>query len=410
MNKYSRDIDWEIAYEYQPFVNPMSVSKESSLKKIYDEHNKLGQLYQKTKDQGWFIGYTSGHSGFCGQFSLCPTKDFDTKSKILWKDVRCGKFLFCSYYEVLLPKENDRLENNESLNSVNKTTEQLTIKKEKKIMKTNSMFNGIIEKFKKMYIPEVDNNISISMDGNLCVKRADGEVVAITPDNELISYPEEMCMSLPGIAIMKPVSQVQIGDIIKIKESYSKVLEIKPDGTLKVLGYNGVISNKRTIKDFIINNNCVNVILNYGQNLIVAGNGGMTMNPVILMLLNDNNSEENAEDNDDMLEKLILIQMMSGQNLMAGGNGGMMMNPMMFMLMDKDKSSGNKKSTLQTMMMMQMMSGQNNGMFGNMMGMGGNYTQQFQGAGEKPKTTRTKKQPRAAKKLDIVEDEKTGEE
>ena len=201
-------------------------------------------------------------------------------------------------------------------------------------MEKKSMFSSFIEKYKSQFIPEKDNTLKVSMDGNICVLTGD-EYVSIDKDNNLISYPKEMCMDMPVYLLAKPYSQVQIGDIVKINYTYAKVLKKNANGSLSCLSFSGYTQNKKEIKDFMLGQSFIKVVVNMFSNIQVNG-----FNPMILAM---------ADGNMDMKD-LMMMQMM--QN----GNAGQM-NPMLMMaMMDKDGDN----SMLETMLMMQMMGGQMN--------------------------------------------------
>lgn len=201
-------------------------------------------------------------------------------------------------------------------------------------MEKKSMFSNFIEKYKSQFIPEKDSTLKVSMDGNICVLIGN-EYVGIDNDNNLISYPEEMCMDVPVYVLTKPYAQVQVGDIVKINHSYAKVLKKNANGSLSCLSFSGYTQNKKEIKDFMLGQAFIKVVVNIFSNMQVNG-----FNPMMLVM---------ADGNMDMKD-LMMMQMM--QN----GNTGQMNTILMMAMMDKD--GGN--SMLETMMMMQMMGGQMN--------------------------------------------------
>lgn len=199
-------------------------------------------------------------------------------------------------------------------------------------MEKKSMFNSFIEKYKSQFIPEKEESLKLSMDGNICVPIG-SEYVGINADNELISYPTEMCMDVPVYIISKPFNQVQVGDIVKLNNSFLKVLRKNDNGTLQCLSFSGYSSNRREIKDFMLGQALVRVVVNMFSGMTTNG-----FNPMMLALANNENMD---------MKDLMMMQMMQGNG--AG------FNPMMLMMMDK----GGDNSIFETMMMMQMMGGQN---------------------------------------------------
>lgn len=201
-------------------------------------------------------------------------------------------------------------------------------------MEKKSMFNSFIEKYKSQFIPEKDNTLKISMDGNICVLIGN-EYVGIDNDNNLISYPEEMCINMPVYLLTKPYTQVQVGDIVKINNTYAKVLKKNTNGSLSCLSFSGYTQNKKEIKGFMLGQAFIKVVVNMFSGMQANG-----FNPMMLAM---------ADGNMD-IKDLMVMQMM--QN----GNTGQM-NPMLMMaMMDK----GGDNSMVETMMMMQMMGGQMN--------------------------------------------------
>ncbi len=217
-----------------------------------------------------------------------------------------------------------------SKNTINVSNTNKTMKP-----KTN-IFNSIVEKYKSQFMPVKADNLRISMDGKLCVP-SNGELVTITDTNELISYPEAMTLNIPVYMISKPANQVVEGDIIKhTTYSYSKVLGRTKDGKFRLLSYSGHSTYKAEVKDFMLGQALVPVVVNMFSGM--AGVNGM--NPMMMMAMSDGDI--------DMKDMMMM-------SMMSGGNMGQM-NPMMLMMMSE---KGESSSMMETMMMMQMMGGQN---------------------------------------------------
>lgn len=200
------------------------------------------------------------------------------------------------------------------------------------IMEKKSIFSNFIEKYKSQFIPEKDENLKLSMDGNVCVHVND-EYVGIDSENNLVSYPEEMCMEMPIFVIAKPHSQVEVGDIIKMNNHYAKVLKKNANGSLSCLSYSGYTQNKKEVKDFMLGQAYIKVVVNMFSNLSNCG-----FNPMMFALMDGN---MNAKD-------LMLLQMIQPNQKLGE------INPMMLMLL-ADKNENN--SMMETMLMMQMMGG-----------------------------------------------------
>ena len=201
-------------------------------------------------------------------------------------------------------------------------------------MEKKSMFSSFIEKYKSQFIPEKDESLKISLDGSICVLIGD-EYVGIDKDNNLISYPKEMCMDMPVYLLTKPYSQVQIGDIVKINNSYAKVLKKNNNNSLSCLSFSGYTQNKKEIKDFMLGQSFVKVVVNMFSNIQTNG-----FNPMILALT----------DGDVDMKDFVLMQMMQ-----SGDSN--QVNPMLLIaMMNKDENN----SMFESLLMMQMMNGQMN--------------------------------------------------
>lgn len=222
----------------------------------------------------------------------------------------------------------------------NKETINKNSKTQVSKMNKSSMLSGISEKFKSMFLPEKETDVRMSLEGTLCVNTGNNGWIGIKKGGELVSYPEEMTIEVPVYSINKPQNKVQAGDIIKNgRYSYAKVLEVKENGQLRVLSYSGYTQNKKEIKDFVMGQSMVRVVINMFN--FDSNDGGF--NPMMLAL---------AGDGDIDAKTLMLMQMMPGTKGTMQG-----MNPMMFLLLDKENNSSDM---LSTMCLMQMMQSDNN--------------------------------------------------
>lgn len=147
------------------------------------------------------------------------------------------------------------------------------------------------------------NNVRITIDGNTAVQTTQGYTV-ITKDNQLISYPEEYTLEAPIYIISKPKDQLVVGDIIVINSQYAKVIELTKDEIITI-GFNGKKNAIRATKDFLFNQEMIQVLVNPLNNvdknnilMFLATKGKKSMlpfllmnqkniNPLMLMLLSD---------------------------------------------------------------------------------------------------------------------------
>ena len=227
-------------------------------------------------------------------------------------------------------------------------------------MKSNKMMSTVLEKFKNLYMPEIAENLKISMNGQVCVP-VDGDYVSIDANGELVSFPENFTIDMPVYVISRSIDQINVNDIVARGKNYFKVTEIvkNEDGTvkdLKTIAYSGFNHTVKPVKDFMLGQKTIKVVIN-----LFNGFNGNGIDPMMLALLKDDEGEGN-----DFLMMLIAMQAMNPNS----GNGLLTtMNPMMLLALS---GNGDGNNMFQAMMMMQMMQGMNNangnlfGSFGNM--------------------------------------------
>ena len=217
-------------------------------------------------------------------------------------------------------------------------------------MKDNSMFSGIMSKYTGQFIPEKEDKVRMSLNGLLCVPQ-DGEYVGVQGE-ELMSFPAEMTLPIPVYSIVKANSAIVPGDIIKNGNSYSKVISINPDKSLKILSFTGFTHNKKPVTDFIMGAATTRVLINMFNFDEKSG-----FNPIFFAMANGDTLDVNS---------LMMLSMTpQGKNLFSNAGGGF--NPMMLWMLDKNRQeSGQGMDMMGMMMMSSMMGGQNP--FGNMFG------------------------------------------
>lgn len=217
-------------------------------------------------------------------------------------------------------------------------------------MKDNSMFSGIMSKYTGQFIPEKEDKVRMSLNGLLCVPQ-DGEYIGVQGDN-LVSFPEEMTLPIPVYSIVKSNSAIVAGDIIKNGHSYSKVLNVNADGSLKILSFTGYTHNKKPVTDFIMGAATTRVLINMFNFDEKSG-----FNPIFFAMANGDTLDVNS---------LMMLSMTpQGKNLFSNAGGGF--NPMMLWMLDKNRQESGQGIDMMSMFMMSsMMGGQNP--LGNMFG------------------------------------------
>ena len=192
-------------------------------------------------------------------------------------------------------------------------------------------FKNFGERIKALFYPEKVDDVRIAMDGNICVETAEG-YVAIDNNFQLISYPCEAVIDLPAYTVAKPFEQIKEGDVILRSKSYAKVKSIK-DGKITVVGYTGAGSNVYPIKDFLLGQATVRVVVSF------TGTVDGQINPLMLVALSE-----------DKKSNAMLPLLMMNQN-----GGALTQNPMMLAML-----AGDGDFDLKDMLMYSMLSGGQN--------------------------------------------------
>lgn len=204
--------------------------------------------------------------------------------------------------------------------------------------KSNLSMKNIASRFKSLFMPEEAEDVRIAIDGNICVATKSG-YVAINSDNELVSYPSEMTIGMPVFIISKPINQLKVGDIIARERSYAKVVNIK-NNKISTIGYTGAESTTHPVKDFLIGQSMVRVVMS-----LSGQTEGGNFNPMLFMALAD------GKKGDKMSSVLPFLMMQQ--------NGGTIApNPMLMMAMSGDDCD------FKDLLVMSAISGNN--LFGNM--------------------------------------------
>lgn len=187
---------------------------------------------------------------------------------------------------------------------------------ESKNSKTSTMTGNSIKNFgerlKANFMPTEAKDVRIATDGNICVATSEG-YVAIDNNFELTTYPDELTLDFPVFILPKPIAQLKPGDVIARDRSYAKVKSVK-DGKITVVGYTGAGSTVHPIKDFLLGQTTVKVVVSFAGN--IEGN----FNPMLLLALSKDKK------NDNLLPLLMMNQT----------GGALTANPMMLAMLAGD--------------------------------------------------------------------------
>lgn len=219
-------------------------------------------------------------------------------------------------------------------------------------MKTNNFINSMIAKYKSQFVPVRDTKLGIYIPTGDIAKavKVDGsysnpEEYRVFLNGELTTVPASLVTtSIPVYRINKPLDQLRKGDIIRTgdekKFTYRRVTRVDGNNIISD-SFGGASGGKVTaIKDLFMDAKTVSVAVNMMSGFNLQGQGGVLQNPMLLAMLND-------DDTDSGLEAMIMMNMFSNQ----GGNT----NNLLPLLLMKDGDVDAK-----TFMIMQAMQNQGN--------------------------------------------------
>lgn len=209
------------------------------------------------------------------------------------------------------------------------------------------MFENMIERMKANFVPTVDDQARLAIDGTVCVRTntANGKEWLGVKGEGMVAYPEEMLLEdVPVYTIAKPLSQIKVGDIVKATSStYARVEKIK-DGQMYSVTFGGNVRKNIPIKDFLTKQETFRVVVNP---FALSGNQEMNNNMMLLTLLD-------KEGDNNIAELMMVASMLSGQG-QTNPFGNMMNNPVALMAF-----AGKGGNSMKDIMMLQML--QNGGL------------------------------------------------
>ena len=201
----------------------------------------------------------------------------------------------------------------ESKLETEKFVEKENKEKINKSLKNNNMQN-YIEKIKNLIIPSVNNDFVFTMDGKLGLKNNEKIISYDKDTKEFTEYPEDFGIEVPVFEMSTPANQVKEGDIIKHNTSWVIVKSVNND-SISVLSFTGTSKKVQVIKNFLLGQKLVRKIVSFDFQ------GNNNMNSMMMLALMDGKS------NDDTLKTMLMMQMIQGNN-----QG---FNPMMMLMLDK---------------------------------------------------------------------------
>ena len=206
-----------------------------------------------------------------------------------------------------------------------------------------NMISNYVERMKAAFIPQVDNQAKMAMDGTVVVRTntANGKEWLGFKNGEAVAYPEEMLLDVPVYTIAKTIDQVKAGDIVKATSStYARVEKIEGNQVYSV-SFGGNMRKNTPVTDFLTQQKTIRVVVNP-----FGGFAGDMNNNMMLLAMLDGKEDGKG----DLAEVMMLASMMSGQGA-QNPFGNIMANPMAMMMFMKGEGSSSKDFL--TMMMLQ---------------------------------------------------------
>ena len=188
-----------------------------------------------------------------------------------------------------------------------------------------NMISNYVERMKAAFIPQVDNQAKMAMDGTVVVRTntANGKEWLGFKNGEAVAYPEEMLLDVPVYTIAKTIDQVKAGDIVKATSStYARVEKIEGNQVYSV-SFGGNMRKNTPVTDFLTQQKTIRVVVNPFSGLA----GDMNNNMMLLAML-----DSKGDGNGDLSEIMMLASMMSGQGA-QNPFGNIMANPMAMMML-----------------------------------------------------------------------------
>lgn len=269
------------------------------------------------------------------------------------KDSRSSRCLICEHEHDCINStrklESTKAQRSEDHTKANKPTNQSNNstgnRKENKFMKQMENL------FKDFYPSEVPSGeVAMTMYGQMAVKRKDGSYVRYNATTGQIENQMNLVVSsekLDKMYILMPtvLQQLQVGDIIKEKETYYQIIELAAQAN-KIKTVNLSTSAESSIK---IESNIITgqkmyrkVFSFFGMAQQNQGANPMMQqgmfNPMMLMMLDS--AGDSADDSIRMMAMMSMMPQMMGSQT---GTISPLMNPMMmyFMMGDSSNSDGN---------------------------------------------------------------------
>lgn len=217
-------------------------------------------------------------------------------------------------------------------------------------MKTNNFIQSMIAKYKSQFVPVRDTKLGIYIPTGDIAKavKVDGSYsnpveYRVFINGELTTVPASLVTtSIPVYRINKTLDQLREGDIIRTgdekKFTYRRVTRVDGNNIIAD-SFGGASGGKVTaIKDLFMDAKTVSVAVNMMSGFNLQGQGGVLQNPMLLAMLND-------DDTDSGLEAMIMMNMFGQQ----GGNTNNLLP--LFLMKDGDVDA-------KTLMLMQAMQNQ----------------------------------------------------
>lgn len=206
-----------------------------------------------------------------------------------------------------------------------------------------SMMDRMVSQFYPQEIPA--GQVGLTMNGQIAVRRGDGDYVRYNPATEAIENQMDFVLSgeqMDKMCILMPTAAAYLsaGDIIKEKQTYYQVIEISGN-RIRSVNLNSSVTASLKIETNILTGQKmyqkVYSLFSMMQSSMMGGGmlGGMGMNPMMMAMVMDKfKSSEDKDDGEGSMADMLMPMMCMG-----------MMNPSMMGMVPQNQQNAHEAQT-----------------------------------------------------------------
>ena len=264
----------------------------------------------------------------------------------------------------------------------------------------NSLFDlgDSMDFIKEQIMPISTSDVKVTLNGDICFPIKNGRYITIKEDGERMLYTGSFCMNIQAFIFPKTKDCIQVGDYLKLDNTYGRVVEIKKNG-VKVVKLNGTVSTVKELSDCLTGTPRYNAVVSMMD--FMPG-----VSPMVFMIF------DKKKNINDVFKMCFLQNMMSqngnGNNMfnMANGNmGGLLMMSMLQQLFPSDgKDEGGISKEFSSILPIMMISGMG-GMNGN--NLFGGFANMFNPNGNNVNNNTKSTKSKSTKATKVKEEEDT---